>query len=234
MAEKPTAEKTEQPTPRRLSKAREGGQIPQSQELGTAFTLLALLAVLVTLGPNLFHWCKMKLEEGLSPSASSSAFSDTQAFLHLVHENIIDVLTILLPILAILSAGGVLAGVVVGGLTFTPGAIQLRWDAVNPANALGKLFSKQSLVHLLISVVKLTFVSLIVWGYLKDQLETLATLRWAWSMQLLAAIGSILLGLFIRVGLAVLIIGLVDAFYQKWNYIQELKMTREEVRQERK
>ncbi|MEN6576890.1 MAG: flagellar biosynthesis protein FlhB [Phycisphaerales bacterium] len=234
MAEKPTAEKTEQPTPRRLSKAREGGQIPQSQELGTAFTLLALLAVLVTLGPNLFHWCKMKLEEGLSPSASSSAFSDTQAFLHLMHENIIDVLTILLPILAILSAGGVLAGVVMGGLTFTPGAIQLRWDAVNPANALGKLFSKQSLVHLLISVVKLAFVSLIVWGYLKDQLETFATLRWAWSMQLMAAIGSILLGLFIRVGLAVLIIGLVDAFYQKWNYIQELKMTREEVRQERK
>jgi len=234
MAEKPTAERTEQPTPRRLSKAREGGQIPQSQELGTAFTLLAMLAALVTLGPNLFHWCKTKLEQGLSPAGSDSAFSDTQAFLHLVHENTIDVLVVLLPILAILSAGGVLAGAVMGGLTFSPGAIGLRWDAVNPANALGKLLSKQSLVHLLISIVKLVFVSLIVWVYLKDQLEAFASLRWAWSMQIMTAIGGILLGLCIRVGLAVLIIGLIDAFYQKWNYIQELKMTREEVRQERK
>jgi flagellar biosynthetic protein FlhB len=77
-------------------------------------------------------------------------------------------------------------------------------------------------------------VSLIVWAYLEDQLETFATLRWAWSMQLMAAIGGILLGLFIRVVLAVMLIGLADAFYQKWDYIQDLKMTREEVRQERK
>ena len=234
MAEKPTAEKTEQPTPRRLSKAREKGQIPQSQELGTAFGLLALLAALVTLGPGLFRWCKMRLEEGLSAGDSASTFSDTQAFLHLVHTHTIDVLVLLLPIFAILAVGSVLASLVMGGLAFTPGAIQFKWDVLNPANALGKLFSKKSLVHLLTSIAKLVFVSLIVWAYLEDQLETFATLRWAWSMQLMAAIGGILLGLFIRVVLAVMLIGLADAFYQKWDYIQDLKMTREEVRQERK
>ncbi len=234
MADKPAAEKTEQPTPRRLNKAREGGQVPQSQELGTAFTLVALLVALVTLGPNLLEWCKTKLEEGLSSASPSSAFSDNQAFLHLVHNDTIDVLTMLLPILAILSVGGVLAGAVVGGLTFTPAAIRLRWDVINPANALGQLFNKRSLVHLLISILKLAFVSMIVWFYLKDQLEAFAALRWAWSTQIITATGGILLGLFVRVGLAILIIGFADAFYQKWNYIQELKMTREEVRQERK
>jgi flagellar biosynthetic protein FlhB len=234
MAEKPAAEKTEQPTARRLSKARESGQLPQSQELATALTLLALLIALVVLGPNLYQWCKQRLEAGLSASTSSSPFADTQAFLHMIRDDTVDVLAVLLPILAILAVGGVLASAVVGGLTFTPSAIQLRWGVLNPARALGNAMNKRSLVHLLVSIVKLVFVSMIAWYYLRDRLELLATLRWAWSNQLMAALADIILGLLIRVGIAVLIIGLTDTLYQKWQYIQELKMTREEVKQEHK
>jgi len=232
MADKPAAEKTEQPTARRLNKARDEGQVPQSQELAAAFTLLAMLLALAVLGPGFLRWCKMRLHEGLSAANPAAAFSDTQAFLHLVHSNTIDVLVVLLPILAIMAVGGMLAGAAVGGLTFTPGAIRFRWDTVNPANALGNLFNKRSLVRLLMSILKLVFVSIIVWVYLKDQLEAFAVLRWAWSTQLMAAIAGIILGLFIRVAIAVLIIGLADAFYQKWNHIQELKMTRQEVKLE--
>lgn len=234
MADKPAAEKTEQPTPRRLNKAREEGQVPQSQELAAAFTLLALLAALAVLGPGLFRWCKMKLQEGLTAANPSSAFSDTQAFLHLVHTNTLDVLVVLLPILAIMAVGGVLAGLVVGGLTFTPSAIRMRWDVINPAHGLGNLFSKRSLVRLLTSILKLAFVSATVWLYLKDQLAAFAVLRWAWSTQLMAAAAQIILGLFLRVVIAVLIIGVADAFYQRWQYTQNLKMTRDEVRQEHK
>ncbi len=234
MAEKPAAEKTEQPTSRRLNKARESGQLPQSQELATALTLLALLTALATLGPDLYQWCQRKIEQGLSAPASSSPFSDTQTFLHMIHSDTMDVLVVLMPILGILAVGGVLASALVGGLTFTPSAIQLRWDVINPARVLGNALNKRSLVHLLVSVLKLTFVSIIVWVYLRDRLEILATLRWAWSNQLMAALADIILGLLIRVGVAVLIIGLTDAVYQKWQYIQELKMTREEVKQERK
>ncbi len=234
MAEKPAAEKTEQPTARRLNKARESGQLPQSQELATALTLLALLAALLALGPNLYQWCQRKLEKGLSAPISSSAFSDTQAFLHMMRSDIVDVLVVLLPILTILAVGGVLASALVGGLTFTPSAIQLRWDALNPARALGNMLNTRSLVHLLVSILKLVFVSIIVWVYLRDRLEILAALRWAWSSQLMAALADIILGLLIRVCVAVLIIGLTDTVYQKWQYIQELKMTREEIKQERK
>jgi flagellar biosynthetic protein FlhB len=234
MADQPASEKTEQPTARRLSKAQEEGQFPQSQELGAALTLLSLLVSLFVLGPDLFRWCTMRLHEGLAAGNASSAFTDSQAFLHLVRSSTIDVLVVLLPILAIMTVGGVLAGVLVSGLTFTPSAIRLRWDVLNPASALGNLFSKRSLVHSLVSIVKLAFVSIIVWVYMKDQLPAFAALRWAWSTQLMTATAGIILGLCLRVGIAVLIIGLADAFYQKWSYIQDLKMTRDEVRQERK
>jgi flagellar biosynthetic protein FlhB len=234
MADKPASEKTEQPTARRLSKVRDEGQVPQSQELAAAMTLLALLVALAVLGPDLFQWCKMKLQEGLSAPDASASFSDSQAFLHLVHSSTIDVLVVLFPILAILAVGGVLASAMVGGLTFTPAAVKLRWDAINPANALGSLINKRTLVHLLVSILKLAFVSLIAWVYLRDKLEAFAALRWAWSTQLMTATAGIILGLFIRVAIAILVIGLADAYYQKWNYIQELKMTRDEVRLERR
>ncbi|GAI03693.1 unnamed protein product, partial [marine sediment metagenome] len=60
----------------------------------------------------------------------------------------------------------------------------------------------------------------------------LAGLRWAWSTQILAVIAKIILGLMIRIGIVLLALGIADAFYQKWKYIQELKMTKQEVKQE--
>jgi len=234
MADKPASEKTEQPTARRLSKVREEGQVPQSQELAAAATLLALLVALVTLGPDLLEWSKQEIQEGLSAADASGTFTDSQAFLNLMRTDTIDVLLVLLPFLAILAVAGVIASAAVGGLTFTPSAIQMRWNAINPAHALGSLINKRSVVHLLTSILKLAFVSLIAWIYLRDKLEDFAALRWAWSTQLMTATAGIIFGLFVRIAIAILVIGLADAYYQKWNYIQELKMTRDEVRMERK
>ncbi len=233
MADKPAAEKTEQPTSRRLNKAREEGRVPQSQELASALTLTGLFLVLRLFGPSLLRWCERRIEAGLSASPAG-AFSDTEAFLHLMHRNIIDVIVVLLPILAILSVTGVLATFFVGGVTFTPGALRLRWDAINPVTALGKLFNKRAIVHVLLSILKLTLVSLIAWVYLRDKLEAIAIIRWTWSTQIIVATARLILGLVLRVGLAILILGIVDAVYQKWQHIQELKMTRQEVKQEHK
>jgi flagellar biosynthetic protein FlhB len=233
MADQPATERTEQPTPRRLEKAREKGQVPQSQELAAAATLLSLLLSLAILAPSLLRWCKLKVEAGLA-AGPVTAFSGTREFLHLVHQTILDVIVVLLPILAVLSAAGILASVAVSGLTFAPAALRLRWDAINPAHTIQNMVGKRSAVRLLASILKLFFVSLIVWLYLSDKLEVLAALRWAWSAQIVTAIARIILGLGLRAGLAIAIIGLADALYQRWQYTQELKMTRQEVKQERK
>jgi flagellar biosynthetic protein FlhB len=163
-----------------------------------------------------------------------TAFSDSRAFLHFAQQNTIDVIVVLLPIFAALSAAGILASAAVGGLTFSPAGLRLRWNAINPAHTIPNMFSRRSAVHLLASILKLLFVALIMWLYLNDKLEALAALRWAWSAQIVTAIAKIVLGLGLRVGLAIAVIGLADALYQKWQHLQELKMTRQEVRQERK
>lgn len=224
------AERTEQPTARRLSKARRKGQVPQSEELTSIVTLLVLVAMIALSAPNLLSWFIIQIRQGMS--CENDIFADCSGFLDFVGRKIIDLILVICPILAALCAGSFIATIAVSGLNYTPGALELKFDQFNPIAGLMKLVNARSLVKLLLSVLKLFFISLIVWLYLRSKLDVLASLRWAWSIQMLAVIAKIILGLMIRIGIALLAMGIADALYQKWKYIQDLKMTKQEVKQE--
>jgi len=232
MPEKPAAERTEQPTPKRLEKARKKGQVPRSQELTSVVTLLALITAIALLSPSLLRWFIVQVKHGMS--GEIDVFADSKSFSDFINAKIVDSILVVCPILAALFAGSVLACVTISGLNFAPEAISLKFSQLNPVTGFAKLVNARSMVKLLVSIFKLLFVSFIVWFYLQSRLNMLASLRWAWSILILAVIAKIILGLLIRVGIALLVIGVADAFYQKWKYTQELKMTRQEVKQERK
>jgi flagellar biosynthetic protein FlhB len=233
MAEKPAAEKTEYPTPKKIEKARKKGMVPQSQELTSAANILVLVAMVTLLGPSLVQWFTEQLQTTFS-EYNISVFADSKSFLNFVNAKTIDAILVVSPIFAALLAGSALASISIGGLNFAPEAISPRFDQINPATGFEKLVNESSFIKLLTSILKLLFVTIIVWFYLHNKLYFLAELRWAWSAQILAAIAKIILGLTIRIGIALLVIGLADAFYQKWKYIKDLKMTRQEVKQERR
>jgi len=232
MAEQTATEKTEQPTARKLGKAKHKGHVPQSQEMNSIATLLVLVTMVALLGPNLLQWLEMEIKQGVS--CEHSVFANPNTFLSFLSQKIIDLILIIAPILAALFAGAVLAGIAVSGLNFAPGALELKFNQLNPVEGFKKLINGRSMVRLLTSILKLLFVSLIVWFYIQNKLYSLADLRWAWSGQMIIIISKIILGLLIRIGIALLIIGLADVFYQKWKYMHDLKMTRQEVKQDHK
>lgn len=232
MAEGPVAEKTEQPTPKRLQKARSKGQVPQSQELTSTVTLLVLICMVTLFSPNLMNWLQTEIKEGLS--CENGVFTDKQTFLHFVHRKMFNLAFIIIPILTSLFVGSVIACIAIGGLNFAPSALEMKFNRLNPVAGTAKLVNTRSMVRLLVSILKLLFVSLVVYWYLNSRLDVLAQLRWASSGQMLVLIAEVILGLMIRVGIVLLVIALADALYQKWKYKQELKMTRQEVKQERK
>ena len=232
MAEQPVAEKTHYPTFRKLQKAREKGQLPQSQELTSVVTLLVLIAMVALLGPSLTKWFIVQIKHGMS--CENIVFSNTESFIAFINGKTADLIFVILPVLAALFVGAIMAGVAVGGLNFAPGAIELKFDRLNPVAGFGKLLNARSIVKLLISILKLLCVSLVVWFYIQSKLEVFAALRWTWSTQMLAVIAKLILGLLIRVGIILLFIGIADAFYQKWKYIQDLKMTHQEAKKDRK
>jgi flagellar biosynthetic protein FlhB len=232
MAEKPAAERTEQPTPRKIEKARKQGQVPESEELASIVTLLALVGAMVLAGPGLLQWSITQVTQGFS--CATGIFADNKSFLDFIEKKTTDLLLVVCPILAALFAGSVLGSVAVSGLNFAPEAISLKFEQINPIAGFGKLVNARSIVKLLTAILKIIFVAVVAWSYLHDRLDTLAALRWAWSVQMLTAVAKLIMGLMIRIGIALLVIGIADAFYQKWKYIEGLKMTRQEVKQERR
>jgi len=232
MPEKPAAERTEQPTPKKLEKARKKGQVPHSQELTSIVTLLALIMIVALMAPSLLRWSITQVKYGMS--SDIAVFADSISFWNFAKAKIVDVILIVCPILAALFAGSVLACAAISGLNFAPEAVNLKFNQINPVTGFARLVNARSMVKLLASIFKLLFVSFIVWFYLKSRLDMLANLRWAWSTQILVVMARIILGLLIRVGIALLVIGIADALYQKWKYIQDLKMTRQEVKRERR
>ena len=232
MAEQPVAEKTHHPTLRKLQKARDRGHLPQSQELMSVATLLVLVAMVALLGPNLTKWFTVQIKHGLS--CENVVFSDTDAFIAFINGKTIDFMLVILPILAALFVSAVLAGVAISGFHFAPGAVGLKFNKLNPVAGFSSLVNLRSFVKLLTSILKLLFVSLVVWFYIRSRLDVFAKLRWTWSTEILAVTAKLILGLLIRVGVVLLLIGIADAIFQKWKYIHDLKMTRQEVKQDRK
>lgn len=233
MADKPAAERTEQPTSRRITRARGKGRVPQSEELTSLVSLVVLMATVAFLGPNLIDWMLDQARQGMS--CDTAPLTNSDAFIHFINTKIVDMTILILPILLALTISGVAAGIVVGGgFNFAPAALQFKFDILNPVSGFGNLVNTRSLVKLVTSILKLFFIGGIAWYYLHNKLDMFADLRWAWSLQILSVIGKIIFGLMIRICLALLLVALGDVIFQKWKYKKDLMMTKQEVKEERK
>lgn len=232
MAEKPAAERTEQPTQRKLDKAREKGQLAQSQELPAVVSIIVLMMVLTLTASSLMHWFITEIKAGMS--GQIDFFVDNKSFIEYFNAKMLSTIVVSLPSLAALLIGSVLSCIVVSGLNFAPEAIKLKFDEINPVKGFSRLFDVNSLVKLGISIAKIIIISVVVWFYLRSKIEEIAVIRWSYSEGILATISKMVLGMLIRVCLALLIIAMIDVLFQKWKYISDMKMTKQEVKQERK
>lgn len=225
-------EKTEEPTSKRLSKAREEGNLPSSEELLSAITLIVLTITMVLVGPRFIEWATIEMR--LAFSCRRELVADPIAFSTFVSSKLIGAMVILSPFMLALMISGVAGHVAISGWNFSTKAIKLKFSSLNPINGFKKLWSPESLMKLMLSVVKMIFVGLVAWLYVKGEINSLATYQWAWTGELLVAISQLILGVLIRLCIGLLIIGIVDLFYQKFKYIERLKMTKVEVKDEKK
>ena len=232
MAEKPAAEKTEEPTPRRLEKAREEGQVVQSQELPAVAAIVVLTLVLTLTGSSLLKWFMGLVERGMS--SNPDVFSGNESFSRYFNHTLGDAVIVMLPLLVSLFIAGIVSSVVVSGLNFSPKALMPKLDQINPIKGFGRLFDLKAFVKLAVSIAKILVVSIVAWFYIQGKTEELISLRWAWSLQLLIMISKLILGMLIRICVVLVIIAAVEVFFQKWKYNQDMKMTKQEVKQERK
>jgi flagellar biosynthesis protein FlhB len=225
-------ERSEKPTADRLKKAREEGKIPQSQELPSALVILALLAACALAGPWVGRWFISELRVGMG---SQMHMPLTIGSLDMIfREKVTASLLHAGPFMLAVILGSMGAGMLVGGWSFSPKAMAINWGALKPGAGMKQLFSSRSVVQMLAGALKVTFLLTIVYLYMRDRMGQIMALAWTSPEGLIVGIGGLLLGLVGRCGIGLLVIAGGDWLYQRFKYMRDLRMTKQEVIEERK
>ncbi len=229
------ADKTEEATPKKLQDARKEGQVAKSQEISTAFMLLALFVMLkVFVGFIGKRFLKIFAE--IYPLFSVYAREDftkniATAFLR---KGLAEVLITGLPLLVIAVAVAFAVNVVQVKWQVTTKPLKPKFDKFNPAKGIKRIFSKDKLFELVKDIVKLSLIFYIAYSELKKKADAVVLLYDFSLNQAVAYIGDFIINLGIKLSAFYLIIGVADYIYRKIKFKKDLRMSKQEVKDEYK
>ena len=224
-------DKTEEPTAKKRADAKKKGQVGRSTEISTAFVLLTGFFVLKVLWENIY---------------TSIANYTTYIFTHLNQpvdtENISRLFIGIMEILATTALPIMLAIMIIGlgvnffqvGLNFNTEAIGFKLDKLNPINGFGRIFSKRSLVELFKSLFKIAVIGYFLYTILSQQLLAMPQFIYFDLGTSLEQMSKIIFSMSFEVIGVIMLLGFLDYGYQKWQTTQDLKMSKQEVKDEMK
>lgn len=231
MADQANEDKTEQPTPKKREDARKKGQVAKSRDISSVAVLMAGLGALYLFGGYMHSHITDMMKHVFSLDPSAWGVNELGA---LGGEIVFEFFAILAPVLVCVFLAGLAANAAQVGLYFSWEAAAPKFSKVNPISGLGRLFSKQSLVELAKSLAKLAVVGFVAFLTVKGEMDNLILLGQTETANILIYVLMISLKLFLRVGMIMVFIAALDYAFQKWNHEQQLKMTRQEVKDEYK
>lgn len=232
MAESSDLEKTEQATPKRLEKAREDGDVPRSRELGTVTLLLAAGIGILMMGDHLNAALKHTLTKGLTLDRAS-AF-DPAYLLMQITDSVFDLLFAFAPLAILLVIVALGSPALIGGWLLSGKALQPKFSKLNPLKGIKNLFSKNSAVELVKSILKTILVGSVSYFVIAHDIDPILGLSMLPVKNSIGEVGSLMQVGFLSIVSALILIALIDVPFQLYQYAHKLKMTKEEVRQEMK
>ena len=219
--------KTEQATPKKRSKAREQGQVARSRELPGVFALAAVMGVTALMAPTaVTHWTV------LYRNTLYAASGDIEGNGPVLFWSAIEVMRWIVPILMAGMAVSVMAGLAQGGVNFAPEALALKFDRFNPASTLGQLVSPVALSNLLKSLLPFSAMLWIAVITVQEHWESMVHASSLGLRPFASLVGGMTFELTWKSGLVLLAWSAVDYALTLKKMESDLKMTKQEVRQE--
>ncbi|MBE9533013.1 MAG: flagellar biosynthesis protein FlhB, partial [Proteobacteria bacterium] len=232
MAEESGQEKTEEPSAKRLNDAREKGQVPRSKEFTTVIVLIASAVTLMFIGEGLIQSIGKVMKKSFS--FTRKEIFDPAALADHFWFSIETISLDLGTFLAITVLAALIAPTSIGGWNFSAKAFGVKLEKLDPLKGLKRILGPQGLIELIKALGKFILVGVIstfiIWG-LRDQLLTLGMQEVEVAM---AALGNIVIWGFLAVSSSLILIALIDVPFQHWNHIRQLKMTKQELKDEGK
>jgi flagellar biosynthetic protein FlhB len=234
--EGPGGEKTERPTARRKAKAREEGSVVRSNDLAVAALLLAVALALRFLAPYLFEEIKNHFIN------TTRSMSKAQVTIGGTREALLAMGAVIFrasaPIMGLLAVVGVAINLAQVGFVFNPRLMRFKITNIikpNPFSFLRRIvFSRRSAFELFKTAAKLSVIGYLAWGVIwanRERLVLTVDMDVGESFAFLAHLSYQIL---LRTAIAMLVIGIIDYLYQRWEHQEELKMTKQEVKEEHK
>ena len=225
-------EKTEAPTGRRRQEARDDGQIPKSADLSAAVLLLGGLIVLSFLGPRFMRGFTkimgMSLQIDISELTASHSIRTAEIAFRTG-------MSFLLPVLLSLAGLAFIVTLIQVGFVLTGKPLTPNFGRLNPLSGMKKLlFTKRTAVKLAIDLAKVALIGYLAYLCVRGEMSTIVALSDLGHLQIFAVACDMIFALGIRLGLVLLVLALLDYAYQRWQHEQDLKMSKQEVREELK
>ena len=221
------AEKTEQPTAKKLSDARKEGQVAKSQEIATAFTLLALFLIIWILYPFIGTNIVGIFDRVYNSIPDVARTYDGRlpiAYIRSIISN------------AILTMGLIASPFFILGflIAFISDLVQPKFSKLNPISGMKKIFSTRKLFELAKSILKLAVMAVVIYSFLTGRTESLFLLYDMPLSQAIGLMGNLIISLGLRIAAAYMVIAFIDLIYQRRKFTKDMMMTKQEVKDEYK
>ena len=232
MAQNDGQERTEQATPKRLREAREKGQIARSREFTTFAILLVSGLGMLLLGGQIVDGLLNTMRDNLHLT-KEEIFDASKMPSYLLKE-IFSSLWTLAPLFLLLVLAALFAPMALGGWAFSGDAISFKWDRIDPINGVKKIFSSKSIIEVIKALIKFSMIGVVTYLFmwsLRDQLALLGNEDIAVSI---TKAGDLLVWAFLAVSAPLILVVAIDVPFQLWDHAKQLRMSRQEIKDENK
>ena len=232
MAGENDQEKTEQATPKKREDARKKGQIAQSREIPSVFVLLSGLSFFYFAGSWLFSQLS-DIPRIVFGQLYYSVF--TPETIHILAISLFKkVMLFLLPLMGTIMIAGVLGNLIQNGFFVSSEKLTPQFSKLNPFKGFKRLVSLRSLIESVKSIFKVIIIGGIAYLLLRRELDSIPGMVYFPIMDMLGFLGRASLKIGYYTCLVLIILAVLDYLFQRWQYEKDLRMTKQEVKDEYK
>lgn len=230
MSEQSSQDKTEKASPQKIRKARQEGQIPRAKEFTTAIIFLAVVVYFYSQFPAI--WQSVKALFQLNMTLTRDDLDDPLRGIELLGQSLGMLIELMLPMFALIITAAVLSTMILGGWMFRPANVMPKLSKLSPISGIKRMFSTRSLVELIKSSLKVAVIGAVLYGFLDNKLQPLLGMQNLPLPQGVVMIMNILFEGLLLMGIALLLFGVIDIPYQNWEHQKQLRMTKQELKEE--
>jgi len=223
-------DKTEEATPKKKGEARKKGQVPRSKEVGLTFTLLTTTLVLLGMGSYISQSLMATLNTFLGSFLNKQL--DYGSLQQITLITLWRIAIVFLPIVAPIMIAGIIANYAQVGFMITKDPLKPQLSKLNPLKGLQRMFSKRTFVELIKDLVIISIVGYVGYGFVKDNYQSILNYGNLRTAVVLSAFGKTVISLLSKISMVMVVVAVMDYGFQRFQFNKEMRMTKQEVKEE--